>query len=104
MSGVPRWSVLLALTALLLAGCTGGTTPTTSSTQPTPTPTPTSSPAPVARPPVPALASLACEGSIDGGPAPAGWQTVLGVVALPTSPASPALQASVDTERMPVDA
>jgi hypothetical protein len=44
---------------------------------------------------VPALASLTCQGAIiDGGPAPAGWQTVLGVVALPASPASGALQAS----------
>jgi hypothetical protein len=89
-----RWFAPIVVVALLLAGCTGGTTPTGASPSAANTSTAGVVSGPVARPAVPALASLRCGGPIDGALAPAGFQTVLGVVALPTSPASPALQAS----------
>jgi hypothetical protein len=85
--------VPVAVAVLLLTECTGGRTSTGSSTQPPTTSTAVSAARPVASPAVPALARLTCQGSIDGGPVPADWRTVLGVVALPTSPASRALQA-----------
>lgn len=80
------------LAALLLGGCTGGTPPAGSTPQPTATST-SSSASPVTSPAVPALATLRCDGAIDGGPPPRNFSTVLGVVALPLSPAYRALQA-----------
>ena len=72
---------------LLLFGCTGTNAPSAA-----PSPTPSSDSAHRA-PAVPALAALTCSAPIDGGPPPDGWQTVLGVVALPAAPGARALQA-----------
>jgi len=82
MVGVRRAPALLWL--LLLAGCTSPSVGTTAGARSSPA-SPTE--------PVPASASLACEHSIDGGAPPPGFQVILGVVALPTSAAGPALQA-----------
>lgn len=79
-----------AVLALLLAGCTGGTSPNGSTAAPKTSASEPTVPSPV----VPGLETLRCGEPIDGGPAPAGWQVVLGVVALPTSPRTRALQAS----------
>jgi len=82
---------LTAAAVLLLCGCSGTSAPSAAST--TSSSPPTSSEPGVTSPTVPVLASLACSDPIDGGPPPADWQTVLGVVALPASPPSRALQA-----------
>jgi hypothetical protein len=91
----------LALAALLLAACTrdtghpvsaGGSTgsgPTTPSSSPTPSSSTGASSSAV----LPAE-TLTCGNAIDGLAPPADWTVVLGVVALPASPASRALQAS----------
>lgn len=84
MVGVRRLLALVGL--LLLAGCTSPSDGRTAGAQ-TSTAL-SSSPSPVA-----GTATLVCEHSIDGGPPPPGFQVVLGVVALPTSEAGPALQA-----------
>jgi len=52
---------------------------------------PSAQPSPV---PITGTATLVCDHSIDGGPPPPGFQVILGVVALPTSEAGPALQAA----------
>jgi hypothetical protein len=86
---------VIAAALLLLCGCTGPSTPATSSSS---SEASTASSSGRSSPDVPALASLTCSEPIDGGPVPAGWQVVLGVVALPTSPGSPALQAADDRD------
>jgi hypothetical protein len=83
-----------ALAGLLLGGC--------SPSEPSASPaggaasfqTSPSSPPSEALPTDLGTTTLACAASIDGSPPPAGFEVVLGVVALPTSSAGRALQAS----------
>jgi hypothetical protein len=89
MTPVTR-GLVSVLALLLLAGCTGGPAPAAYPTQQEST----SSEPPAPSTGVPALASLACREPIDGGPPDADFQVVLGVVALPTSAVTRALQAS----------
>jgi len=104
MQSNTRRSGRLAVVALVLAGCTGGTTGTA--------PTPTSKPAttatiprspdpsqPVTTPAGPVIspsATLVCSHHLAGHPPGADQQVVLGVVALSASPRSAALQAARD--------
>lgn len=82
-----------AAACLLLAGCTSGhthapTKPPTAFTRPISAPVTTAS--------TPAATSvLTCGSYIDTRPAPASFEIVLGVVALPISPSHPALQTSL---------
>jgi hypothetical protein len=95
MADVLRVFVSAAAAVVVLCGCTGPSAPHAS---PSASEAQTASPSISEAPAVPALASLTCGEPIDGGPVPAGWQVVLGVVALPTSPGSPALQAADDRD------
>jgi len=95
MRGVHRTIAPLAATVLLAAACTSGDGHSSiaagmAGTGPAFPPSTAQVPTPV----VLTTQALVCRNAIDGGPAVAGWQTVLGVVALPASPGSPALQAS----------
>jgi hypothetical protein len=76
---VRRSLVPVALVLAVLGGCT-----TAGSRDAAPTTTPDRSPSPD---PVAEITTLACDGPIDGGPPPADYETVLGVVALPTGEA-----------------
>ena len=89
---------VIAAALLLLCGCTGPSTPSTPATSSSSSEAAAASSSGRSSPAVPALASLTCSEPIDGGPVPAGWQVVLGVVALPTSPRSQALQAFDDRD------
>jgi hypothetical protein len=78
-----RRSLRVLAAAAALAGCTadpGAPAGAGPSAQPFPVP-------------IAGTATLVCEHSIDGAPPPPGFQVILGVVALPTSEAGPALQA-----------
>jgi hypothetical protein len=88
--------VSVVVAGLLLGGCSADEPaaaprdPPAGTRASAPTPSPQASPSPV---PDPDTTPLDCANAIDGGPPPAGFEVVLGIVALPTSSAGPALQA-----------
>jgi hypothetical protein len=89
-----RRALTPAVAALLLGGCT---TLTSQPTAPTTRPPGRTESAPTSQPrstaALPAVATLTCGAPIGGDPPPAGFEVVLGVVALPTSSAGRALGA-----------
>ncbi|MCW2636610.1 MAG: hypothetical protein JWQ99_2977 [Blastococcus sp.] len=96
MAAMHRRVLSAALAGLLLAGCSvdepsGGTA--SSQTSAASTSSQPSRPS-EALPADPGTTTLVCAASIDGSPPPAGFEVVLGVVALPTGSAGRSLQVS----------
>ena len=84
-----------AAATLLLAGCaSGGTATATRSSASSASASVPVSPGSTGGAPATETATLTCGDAIDGGPPPEDSEEVLGVVALPTSPAHTALQAA----------
>jgi hypothetical protein len=91
MAGMRPPLVAALLGLVVLGGCS---TAARQEAAPARSPASSSSQPPPAAAGGPAVTTLTCRGAIDGGPPPADYETVLGVVSLPTSPASAALGAS----------